>query len=251
MVTRAAGRVDLVGVPFSSAGTNEGVARAPAALRRAGLVEALVAAEIDVADVGDVTLPSSRPDRDAESHVVAVENIPVMIARVRRAVTASLQRGAFPLILGGDCPVLIGCLAAASERESARVLFVDGHEDAWPAARSTTGEAADMELGWLLGRTTEGLPFQLRRQIPLLKPDDVIVLGARDGDEIAAAGVDSIGDQVRIVAPEAIARAPASVGQDVASALSRRGSWWLHIDLDVLSTHSLAAVDYRQAGGLN
>jgi arginase len=28
------------------------------------------------------------------------------------------------------------------------------------------------------------------------------------------------------------------------------GSWWLHVDLDVLSSASLDAVDYQQAGGL-
>ena len=27
--------------------------------------------------------------------------------------------------------------------------------------------------------------------------------------------------------------------------------WWLHIDLDVLSTESLSAVDYPQPGGLD
>jgi arginase len=250
-MTSAAGRIDLIGVPFNSAGTSEGVARAPAALRRAGLIEALVAAEVHVRDAGDLSLPYSRPDRDPASHVIGVESILMMIARVRDAVTTSLDRGAFPLILGGDCPVLIGCLAAAREHASARVLFVDGHEDAWPAARSMTGEAADMELGWLLGRTLEGLPFQLRREIPMLESDDVVVLGARDDEEIASAGVASIGDQVRIVGPEAIASDPASVAQDVISSLNQRGHWWLHVDLDVLSTDSLASVDYRQAGGLS
>ncbi len=33
------------------------------------------------------------------------------------------------------------------------VLFIDGHEDAWPPELSTTGEAADMELGFALGVT--------------------------------------------------------------------------------------------------
>ena len=107
-----------------------------------------------------------------------------------------------------------------------------------------------MELGWLLGRNLEGLPSQLRREIPVLESDDVVVLGARDEEEIAAAGVASIGDQVRIVAPEALASDPTLVAQDVIPSLNQRGHWWLHVDLDVLSTDSLAAVDYRQAGGL-
>ena len=56
-----------------------------------------------------------------------------------------------PLIVGGDCPILLGCLAAFGSAETRGLLFVDGHEDAYPPELSTTGEAADMELGFALG----------------------------------------------------------------------------------------------------
>ena len=247
----AARRLDLIGVPYNSAGTTDGVARAPGALRRAGLVKALTLAGLDVSDRGDVELPTPSPERDPDSHAIAGAALQVMIGRTRRAVAESFARGAFPLVLGGDCPILLGCLGAATARRGGRVLFVDGHEDAWPPARSTTGEAADMELGWLLGLNAAGLPANLRAEIPILEPGDVIVLGARDEQELADAGVESIGGIVRIVRPDAIADAPESVGGEAASTLSGRGPWWLHVDLDVLAIDSLAAVDYRQDGGLD
>jgi arginase len=173
-----------------------------------------------------------------------------MIGVVKEAVAESLDRDAFPLVVGGDCPVLIGCLGGASRWDGARVLFVDGHEDAWPPELSTTGEAADMELGWLLGRSTEGLPTQLRARIPTLSADDMIVLGARDARELADAGVASLDGGVRIIRPEALMEDPRGVATEAAANLARRGPWWLHVDLDVLSTDSLAAVDYPQPGGL-
>jgi arginase len=243
-------RVDVVGVPYNSAGRVDGVARAPQALRRAGLVEAVAAAGHAVADRGDLELPRPTPERDAESHVVAIGVLAAMVERVRGAVAESLQTRAFPLILGGDCPVLLGCLAAARGSNGNRLLFVDGHEDAWPAERSTTGEAADMELGWLLGRSAE-LPASLRMEIPTLEAADVIVFGPRDDHELADAAIASIGNIVQIVRPDALAAEPCAVTDSAVSTLSARGSWWLHVDLDVLATDCLIAVDYPQPGGID
>jgi arginase len=244
--------IDLIGVPFNSAGTMDGVARAPAALRRAGLIDSLTGVGLLVSDQGDLELPRPIPVRDADSHLIALSALPVLIERVRRAVAESLERGAFPLVLGGDCPVLIGCLAAVAASSGApRVLFIDGHEDAWPAAQSTTGEAADMELGWMLGTTSAGLPADLRRIIPNMQPDDVIILGARDEDELADAGIDTLKHLAQVVRPNVITDDPDAVAREAVSALDRRGPWWLHVDLDVLATDSLPAIDYPQAGGLD
>jgi arginase len=242
--------IDLIGAPFNSSGMTDGVARAPRALRHAGVREALVAAGFRVEDQGDVALASASPTRDPNTRVIASAALAPMIRSVRRAVTGSLEANAFPIVLGGDCPVLLGCVAASATHLAPRLLFVDGHEDAWPAALSTTGEAADMELGWLLGCAVDDLPPDLRREIAILDPDDVIAFGPRDEEELGDAGVDSIGDLVPIVRPQQIVDDPGAAVDWAISTLSARGRWWLHVDLDVLSTESLAAVDYPQAGGL-
>lgn len=230
-----------------------GVARAPAALRGAGLKEALIDAGLEVTNRGDVSLPGPSRERDPDSGVIGPEVLRTMIGRVRSAVIDSLERGAFPVVLGGDCPILLGCLGAAADHAEGRprLLFVDGHEDAWPPEQSSTGEAADMELGWLLGLTSSGLPADLRGEIPVLIPSDVIVLGARDQQELADAGVRSIADLVQVIRPDEIAGDPINVTRDAARTLGQRGPWWLHVDLDVLATDSLTAVDYRQTGGLD
>ena len=244
-------KVDLVGVPFNSAGTTDGVARAPDALRRSALVERLEAAGLSVSDRGDLDLPAPITERDPESHIIAIAALTSMVRHVRDAIADVLADGSFPLVLGGDCPVLLGCLAAVAERQPPRLLFIDGHEDAWPAERSTTGEAADMELGWLLRRGVDRLPTELRVQVPVLAPVDVVVLGARDERELAESEVASIGGSVRVVRPSQVADSTSEVAGWAATTLSSRGPWWLHVDLDVLATESLAAVDYRQPGGLD
>ena len=241
--------VHLLGIPFNSAGTPNGVAGAPQALRQAGLVAALEGAGRVVVDAGDVSLVYEGPRRDRASGVIAPEVLASMIRDSRAAVSQMLRAGGWPLVIGGDCPVLIGCLGASSEPPG--VLFLDGHEDAWPPSSSTTGEAADMELGLLLGQSLQGLPEQIVREIPRLSPDSVIVIGARDGAELAAAGISSLTSTVKLVSPEEAARQPAEIGRACAQTLAASGPWWLHVDLDVLSTDSLAAVDYQQPGGLS
>jgi arginase len=242
--------IDLIGVPFNSAGTTDGVANAPAALRRTGLPEAVTGAGHEAADHGEIAVPAMSPTRDPGSGVIAVQALGPMIDSVKDAVRSSLEANRLPIVVGGDCPVLIGCLAAVAERAAAGLLFVDGHEDAWPARQSTTGEAADMELGWLLGRGVDGLPPALAKRIPILAPDDVVLLGPRDQAELEAAGVRSIESVVRVVRSPEINADSAGIAAAALSTLEARGPFWLHVDLDVLATDDLAAVDYPQAGGL-
>lgn len=122
-----------------------------------------------------------------------------MVEAVGAVVAESLAHGAFPLVVGGDCPILLGCLAAASETgPSIGLLFVDGHEDAWPPELSPNGEAADMELGFILGLHRNRLPSQLSASMPQLNFHAVAVLGPRDQAELRAAGVRSLAGRLAV-----------------------------------------------------
>jgi arginase len=238
--------IGVLGVPTNSAGRTDGVARGPAALRDAGLLEAL-RRHGEVHDYGDVPLPSPSPDRDPLSHVIDPRGLEAMVAGVRDAVASILRDDRFPLALGGDCPLLLGCLAAG-ERGSIGLLFVDGHEDAYPPERSRTGEAADMELGLALGSVDVPWSVELGELLPLVDPGDVRVLGARDAATLRAEGVPSIADLVELVDGDALAADPARETGAACDALG--AAWWFHLDLDVLGAAALPAVDYPQEGGL-
>ena len=176
------------------------------------------------------------------------------LSRTRGAVADAARQGGRVVLLGGDCPILIGGLAGwqAATGTLPALLFVDGHEDAWPPRASTTGEAADMELGWLLGRGLDGLEADLRDAIPRLAPGRVAVLGPRDRREVVAAGVEPLDDLVPVVDDRAVARDPAAAALAALERIAPAGErWWLHVDLDVLSTAALPAVDYPQPGGLS
>ncbi|MEV6558632.1 arginase family protein [Nocardia sp. NPDC051756] len=242
----------MIGAPFNSAGVAGGVGNAPARLRAAGLVNVLRGRIADVRDVGDVDVGSPVASRDPASGLMAQQSLTAATVSVCAAVVASIAAGEFPLVLGGDCSALLGALRGAQDAlGDVALVFVDGHEDAWPPDRSTTGEAADCELGLALAGA-EGLPTELADRLPVLDPTRVVALGPRDASELRAAGVESLGSTIALLTDREL-RGKAAVPTEIAvGRFRRRGfSWWLHVDLDVLSTDALPAVDYPQPGGLD
>ena len=243
----------VIGAPFNSSGRTDGVARAPRALREAGLIDRLPGL---VLDAGNADVGALRPERDPRSGLRAVDSLHVTTASLRRAIAESLRGDERPLVIGGDCPVLLGCLRGAGDVVGeVGLLFVDGHEDAWPPACSTTGEAADCELGFALGLHRENLPPALTSLLPTLDPSAIVALGPRDAADLAAHAIPSLADKIVIRTAEdlsADADAPARLAAHAADRILRRVEhWWLHVDLDVLSSEALPAVDYLQPGGLS
>jgi arginase len=239
--------IGLLGVPSNSSGKTDGVARAPTALREAGILETL-REDRDVRDYGDVALPDPSPERDDLTRLIDPGGLVTLVARVRDAVASILSDGRFPLVIGGDCPLLLGCLAAGRKRGETGLLFVHGHEDAYLPAQSTTGEAADTELALALGLVDVSWSPELAAILPLIRPADVRVLGARDGGLLDAEGVPSLGERLPVKDDAHLAADPA--GATAAARASLPDPWWFHLDLDVLSTEALPAVDYPQDGGL-
>jgi arginase len=240
--------IGLLGVPTNSAGTIDGVARGPLVLREAGLVDAL-RRHAKVHDYGDLTLPQPSPTRAPRSHVIDPEGLDALVARVHDAVASIRDHGHLPLVIGGDCPLLLGCLAASRGRDRVGLLFVDGHEDAYLPTQSSSGEAADMELAFALGMADASWSPELAAVLPLVAPADVRILGARDSALLRAEGVASLRDRVSLVDGDRLAADPAA--STAASCATLPRPWWFHLDLDVLSTEALPAIDYPQAGGLD
>ena len=234
----------LIGVPTNSSGTVDGVALAPRVLRERGLPAAL-AARPGFTDLGDLALPQPRARR-GPSGLLAEEALIEMIGHVAGAVRAARSGGRFPLLLGGDCPVILGALQALqAETAQPGLMFVDGHEDAWPPRLSPTGEAADCELGLALRLFDAELDGRLRAVLPRIRPEHVVALGPRDQDELATAGVASLAGLRALVRPGELHSV------DLAAATAGLPApWWLHVDLDVLASTDFPAVDYPQPGGL-
>jgi arginase len=237
--------VDLIACPFDSSGSTDGVARMPAALLDAGL-----AAMIPGSRVAWVDVPQAQPGR-GRSGLLGEDALAATVTTLATQITRAWTGDGPPIVLGGDCPVLLGPLVAArGQGTPVGLVFVDGHEDAWDPRRSPTGEAADSEIALALGWAAP--PPALAQVLPCLDADALVQLGPRDASELAHAGQPSIGDRVPVLAGHRLAADNGlRTAHDLAADLvARHPAWWLHVDLDVLSTIALPAVDYPQPGGL-
>lgn len=235
----------LLGAPLDSAGEGEGEERAPQALREAGLAERLGAR-----DAGDVAKPLRPPERDAVSGILAFESLIDASEAISDAVRDSIRAGERPLVLGGDCSLLIGAVAgarAAGLRPG--LLFVDGHCDYWDGETSPTGEAADMELAVIHGRGPAVLASMAAR--PIADPARTAILGHRppELDPDVAAERERVPDEVLQLDTPAIREAGIPMAAELAIERAGEGAW-LHIDLDALDSSELPAVSYPQSEGL-
>ena len=159
-----------------------------------------------------------------------------------------LSAGEVPLVVGGDCTLLLGIFGALPAGSG--LWFVDGHADFYDGESSPTGEAADMDLAVLTGHGPAGLLLDDRR---LLDPAATVLLGHRPSDLNADVAFENARLDPAIhalTAPELRERGAERVGNEAAARLAGRPAW-LHLDLDVLDETALPAVSYPQPLGLD
>jgi len=164
------------------------------------------------------------------------------------------EAGEFPIVLGGDCSILLGRLLALKRRDRYGLLFLDGHADFYQPEAEPNGEVASMELALATGRGP-ALVAELEERRPLVRDEDVIAFGRRDGEEAAEHGSQRIEDTaIKVIDPAEVRE----YGVDAAAAravayLSRPelSGFWVHLDADVLDDATMPAVDYRMPDGLS
>jgi arginase len=247
-----AGEINLLGVCFDGSGRAAGQAHAPAALREAGLMTALAGRAALAPDVRVSPPVPARGRFGFLNERAFLEMVDELYDRVR----ADLASGHFPLVYGGDCAVLFAAVPALADvAGSAGLVFIDGHEDATTMEASTTGEAANMEVAYLLGRTGQQAPEPLRSRAGVLRPEAIAMLGMRDNQYRREIGAATIAGEVRLVTADDVHADPARAGTQAQLAVSRASGWWLHIDLDVLAGDEFsacgAARDPAMPGGLS
>lgn len=226
-----------------------GCAKSPGALRDHGLL-----ARLRARDAGCLTPPRYDPGDwrpgDGVCHAREISGYSVALAD---RIGSIIDRGEFPLVLGGDCSVLLGSALAMhrlGEAVGGRIglVFVDGHSDfRHPGNASYVGAAAGEDLALVTGRGQADLAAIEGRR-PYFRDIDVVVLGIRAQDEyrldLQAAGI------ITRPVPALRAEGAARTAQWAHEQLADCAGYWVHIDVDVLDPAVMPAVDAPDPGGI-
>jgi arginase len=227
----------------------KGVETLPDALLGAGLAERLNARR-----AGVVQPPPYSERRDPETLLLNPLGIRDHSIALANRVNSVLDAGEFPIVLGGDCSIMLGCLLALRRSGRYGLLFLDGHADFYQPEAEPNGEVASMELALATGRGP-AVVVDLEGRRPLVRDEDVVAFGRRDAEEAAEHGSQRIEDTaIKVIDLAAVRAQGVDDAADRAVAYLSRpelsGSW-VHLDADVLDDAIMPAVDYRMPDGLS
>ena len=226
-----------------------GVEGLPEALKKAGLLKQLKAEYIGAVQ-SRIPYSSERDKRTMLLNAKAIREYSQSLANVVSNVIAEKK---FPIVLGGDCSVLIGPLLALRRKGRYGLFFIDGHSDFYQPQASHTGEVADMELAIVSGRGPDILT-NIDNLRPLVRDTDVVVFGYRDSKQAAIDRSQNVKDTEMhvfdlLTVKELNIHSAASMA--IERLLSKQlDGFWIHLDVDVLEDSIMPAVDYRQSDGI-
>lgn len=229
--------------------TVPGCAKGPGALRDQGLVERLSAR-----NAGCLTPPRfDTGDWQPGDGVAQAAEIARYSRLLADRIDGIIDAGGWPLVLGGDCSILLG--AGVAMRRRAKVddtaiglVFLDGHSDfRHPGNAPYVGAAAGEDLALVTGRGQPDLT-DIDGLRPYFSTSQVTVLGIRDSDahrmELAATGISH-----RTV-PELRSAGAIRSAEWAVDELDDVAGFWLHVDVDVLDAAVMPAVDSPDPGGI-
>lgn len=216
------------------------------------LVEHGLAQQLDAQFGPIVDAPPYSAERSHESGLLNAEGLADVARRQAVAVGLALDRGGFPLVLGGDDSTLFGSVLALRRRGRYGLVFLDAHIDFYPPEQSPSGEASDSDLYLALGFGPK-LIADLDARGPLVRGADTVVIGHRDEAEQADTGQQlRATDAVIMSLRDVRERGTHQIAQGALAHMRETGvaGFLIHIDADVLDDELMPAVDYRVPGGL-
>ncbi|MCP2042517.1 arginase family protein [Pontibacter sp. HSC-36F09] len=195
--------------------------------------------------------PPYRMHHDPESAVLNADTLAQYAREEAKLLNEVLSEQKFPLILGGDCSILIGSALALKQRGTYGLFYLDGHTDFIEPPQSGTGGAGGMAAALAAGRGPKKLT-DIQGQSPYIQEEYVWCVGNREyDDEYEQVIRDS---QATYFTLDLLRQT--GIDKCVSSFLNmvdinNLDGFWIHLDVDVLDDEIMPAVDSRTPGGLS
>jgi arginase len=231
-----------------------GTWRAPEVLSKAGLAQA-----VDAVETIALNRPIYKSEAQKGTRIRNGHTLREFSMRLSEAVSATIRKDRFPVVVGGDCGVLLGALYGARLAGARGLAHVDGHCDFFHPGNYDTnrrlGSVAGMDLALASGRGEPLLTEWPGVGKPLVRDDEIIQIGERDVGAGSSTPYDDILRTkitlffIRRVIEDGIENS----ARRVIAQLTERGldKVWLHVDFDVLDQAIMPAVDSPGSPGLN
>ena len=251
--------VHIIGVSLDLGGNRRGVDMGPSAFRIAGLGERLSALGITVVDEGDLVAPIPETKTFGDPRKKYIREIARVCERLYKSSLNVLEKGGFPLVLGGDHSLASGSVAATADfvRREAKplgLIWVDAHGDMNTPASSSSGNVHGMPLASLLGPEPQELA-KIGGFSPKVTADKTVLIGIRNLDDREKELMRESG--VTVFTMKDIDRSGIATIVEQALAIAGGGTAGIHVsfDLDVcdptiapgVGTPVKGGLDYREA----
>lgn len=239
-------KFQFIGAALGAGAQDQRTEWGPAALKERGLMKHLDEAGFSLGDfpilqgTGQATLMQAMP-------MISQFN-----ANLARMVRSSLEKGDFPVVLGGDHSIAAGTWSGAASAfpgEDLGLLWIDAHMDAHTPETTETGAVHGMPLAALLGHGDARLT-NLEFARPKFKPENVCVLGVRSFEKGEADFLKRKG--VRVYHMDEIRKRgfACCFYEAYRRVVSRAPKFGITFDLDSLDPAEMPSVGCAVGGGL-
>jgi arginase len=245
-------RIALIGVPSSAGARMAGQEQAPRRLRAAGLVQKLASVGLDVTDLGDLTEVSFSLDPE-NPKLQNLHKVLGVLTEVTGAVDSAVRNQDWPLVIGGDCSITIGVLAALVKHcPDFGLIYLDGDVDLNTPETTLSGIIDGMVIAHVVGWGADELR-NFGPRCPLLEQRDIALFGY----SVQAGGLDPVeiellrGRQLLTYPLEEIVGDVADAARNALARLeSNKEKFLVHFDVDVIDFRDFPAVDVPHRPGL-
>lgn len=248
-------RIQIVGVPMDLGAGRRGVGMGPSAIRIANVSQHLRALGYEVADDGDVAVPSPEARSPGQENCRYLDEIYHVCNRLRMRVARIVAAGATPVVLGGDHSIAMGTVSGIAEHyraagQSIGLVWVDAHADMNTPETSPSGNVHGMPLAVLIGMGHERL-VQMGGFAPKVPRENVCLIGIRNLDEHEKEIVRSSGVHAYTMRQIDERGMQAVMAEAIAHASRGTAGFHLSFDLDGMDPTDAPGVGTPVKGGID
>jgi len=236
-----------LGLKEPSPGVEPGVKFFPFAMDKEGFAEMA-----GIKEKISVIPPSYSTEIDKESKVRNADKIIDYSKQLSDIIDRQIQNKKLPVIIGGDCSILIGAALSLKRNGNYGLFFMDGHTDYVLPEQSGTSGAAGMDLAIVTGNGHDNLTH-IENLKPYIQEENVFCFGNRETAEAWYVNAIVESDITYYDLSALRSQGITSITKNFLTMVESKNldGFWIHFDVDVLDDEIMPCVDSRQEDGLS